>query len=95
MGSGLTWKSFVNFPPLPSASSLHDITMRINDTAIMRKQKEMLPAFSMRAFPEGNRLGSTRLTARAHRMSVRLLSGSKIESAIVVNSASEPDATAP
>lgn len=71
------------------------MTMRIKETAIIRKQNEMLPAFSIRAFPEGNRLGSTRLTALAHRMRVKLLRGSKMESAIVVNSASEPEATAP
>lgn len=71
------------------------MTIRINETEIIKKQKEMLPAFSMRALPEGKRLGSTLLTARAHRMSVKLLKGSKIESAMVVNSANEPEATAP
>jgi hypothetical protein len=35
------------------------------------------------------------LTARWHRMRVRLLSGSKMASAIVVKSAKEPDAAAP
>jgi hypothetical protein len=91
----LTWNSLVSLPPFPSDKSLIDITIRINETAIIKKQNEMLPAFSMRALPDGNRLGSTRLTARAQRMRVRLLNGSKIESAIVVKSAREPEATAP
>lgn len=93
--ASLTWNSVVGRPPLPSVKVLIDMTMRIRETDIIKKQNEMLPAFSMRAFPDGNRLGSTRLTARLHRMSVRLLSGSKMESAIVVKSASEPEATAP
>jgi hypothetical protein len=91
----LTWKSVVSAPPFPSVRVLIDMTMRINETEIIKKQNEMLPAFSMRALPDGNRLGSTRLTARLQRMSVRLLSGSKMESAIVVKSASEPEAMAP
>jgi hypothetical protein len=93
--ANLTWNSVVGRPPFPSVSVLIDITIRISETEIIKKQNEIFPAFSMRALPEGNRLGSTRLTARLHRMSVKLLSGSKIESAIVVKSASEPEATAP
>ncbi len=50
-----------------------DSTIRIHDTAVMRKQKAMLPAVSIRALPEGYLDGSTRLTARLHRISVRLL----------------------
>jgi len=93
--ASLTWNSVVGKPPFPSVKVLIDMTIRISETEIIKKQNEMLPAFSIRALPDGNRLGSTRLTARAHRMRVRLLNGSKMESAIVVKSASEPEATAP
>jgi hypothetical protein len=58
--------------------------MMTTDTVIMRAQKERLPAVSMRALPDGNFRASTRATARLHMMSVRLLRGSKRESAIVV-----------
>ena len=63
--------------------------MIIQDTADMRKQKTMLPTVSMRAFPEGKRRGSTRLTAWWHAMSVTFDIGSKIASAMVVNKESE------
>ena len=66
------WKTAV-FVSLPSARERADMTMRMSDTAVMRKQKAMLPDVSMRALPLGNLRGSTRLTARLHRMSVRLL----------------------
>ena len=58
--------------------------MIMKETAVMRKQKTMLPAVSMRALPEGKRRGSTRLTARWQIIRVMLDNGSKIASAIVV-----------
>jgi len=46
--------------------------IRIKETEAMRKQKAMLPTVSRRALPEGNRFGSTRLTARLARIKVTL-----------------------
>ena len=63
--------------------------MMIQETADMRKQKTMFPAVSIRALPEGNRRGSTFLTARLQTMRVMLDMGSKTASAIVVNKESE------
>jgi len=70
------------------------MTIRISETAVMRKQKAMFPAVSMRALPEGKRLGSTWFTARLQRISVKLLIGSKIASAMVVKSDKDPEAMA-
>lgn len=50
----------------------------MNDTAVMRKQKAMFPAVSIRALPEGYLLGSTLFTARLERMRVMLLSSISI-----------------
>lgn len=72
-----------------------DMTIRMNETAIMRKQKTMLAAVSRRALPEGNRLASTLLIARWDTIKTRLERGSKIASAIVANSDSDPEAIAP
>ena len=77
-------KSFVS-PPLCSTTERMDSTMMTTETVIMSAQKERLPAVSMRALPEGNLRASTRDTARAHMISVKLDSGSKSESAMVVN----------
>lgn len=63
--------------------------MIIHDTAVIRKQKTMLPAVSMRALPEGKRRGSTLFTARLQMMSVTLDMGSKMASAMVVKRESE------
>lgn len=41
------------------ASSLAENAMRINETAVMRKQKTMFPAVSIRALPAGKRCGLT------------------------------------
>ena len=71
-------------------SSSSDSTMIMKETAVMRKQKTMFPAVSIRALPEGKRRGSTRLTARLHTMRVTLDMGSKMASAIVVKSEREP-----
>ncbi len=65
--------------------------MMMSETAVMRKQKTMLPTVSRRALPEGKRAGSTRRTARFVRISVRLDMGSKMASAMVVKSEREPD----
>lgn len=65
--------------------------MRIIDTAVIMKQKTILPAVSMRAFPEGKRRGSTFLTARLQAIRVRLDMGSKIASAMVVKREREPE----
>ena len=67
------WKSETTFLPMSSAIERADMAIRMNETAVMRKQKAMFPDVSIRALPLGNRRGSTRLTARLHRMSVRLL----------------------
>lgn len=69
-------------------------TMRMKDTDVMRKQNTILPAVSIRAFPEGKRRGSTVLMARWHVISVMLDKGSKIASAMVVKRDNEPDDTA-
>ena len=63
--------------------------MMIQETEVMRKQKTMFPAVSMRAFPDGKRRASTRFTARLEMMSVMLERGSKIASAMVVKRESE------
>ena len=65
------------------------------DTAVMRKQKTMLPAVSMRALPEGKRRGSTLRTARLQTMRVMLESGSKTASIMVVKREREPEEAAP
>ena len=62
----------------------------MKETAVMRKQKTMLPAVSILAFPEGKRRGSTRLTARLDAMRVTLDKGSKMASAMVVKREREP-----
>ena len=59
--------------------------MMMRETEVMRKQKMMLPAVSMRALPEGKRRGSTWRMARWQMMRVMLESGSKMASAMVVN----------
>ena len=59
-------------------------TTMMKETAVIRKQKTMLPAVSMRAFPDGNLRGSTCFTARLQTMRVTLDMGSKMASAIVV-----------
>ena len=59
--------------------------MMIQETAVMRKQKTIFPAVSIRALPEGNLRGSTLLTARLQTMRVMLDKGSKMASAMVVN----------
>lgn len=79
----------------PWASSMAESTMMMLETAVMRKQKTMLPAVSMRAFPDGNRQGSTVLTARAQTIRVMLDIGSKIASAMVVKRDKEPEEMAP
>lgn len=61
----------------------------MNETEVMRKQNTIFPAVSIRAFPEGNRRGSTFFTARLQTISVTLDSGSKTASAMVVNKESE------
>jgi hypothetical protein len=66
-------------------------TMITTETVIIRKQKKILPAVSIRAFPDGNLRPSTRFTARLQRIRVRFDRGSKSESAIVVNSESDFD----
>ena len=66
--------------------------MMIQETAVMRKQKTMFPAVSIRALPEGNLRGSTRLTARLQTIRVMLDRGSKMASAMVVNKESEDPA---
>lgn len=71
-------------------SSSRDSTMMMKDTEVIRKQKTMLPAVSMRALPEGKRRGSTRLTARLQTMRVTLDMGSKMASAMVVNKERDP-----
>ena len=65
------------------------------ETAVMRKQKTILPAVSILALPLGKRRGSTFRTARLQMMSVTFDRGSKIASAMVVNSDKEPEETAP
>ncbi len=66
----------------------------MNDNEHMMKQKTMLPAVSMRAFPEGNFRGSTRFTARWDRINVMFDNGSKMASAMVVNNDNEPEEAA-
>ena len=68
------WKPPVLSPPLPATRFRIDSTIRMSETAVIRKQKVMLPAVSMRALPEGKDLESTELTARLERIRVRLLS---------------------
>lgn len=63
--------------------------MMIHETAVIMKQNTMLPAVSMRAFPDGKRRGSTDFTARLEMMRVILDRGSKIASAMVVKRESE------
>jgi hypothetical protein len=65
--------------------------MMMRETEVMRKQKTMFPAVSIRAFPEGNLLPSTRFTARRDTIRVMLDRGSKRASAMVVNSESDLD----
>ena len=69
--------------------------IRMNDTEVMRKQKVMFPTVSRRAFPDGKRLGSTRLTARFVTMRVIFDMGSNTASAMVVKRDSDPDEMAP
>ena len=79
----------------PRASSRIEKAMSMKETEVMRKQKTMFPAVSIRAFPEGNFRGSTLWTARLHAMRVMLDSGSKMASAMVVKRDKEPEAVAP
>lgn len=72
-----------------------EVTIRMKETDVIKKQNAMFPAVSMRALPDGNLLGSTRLTARFDRIKVTLLNGSKMASAMVVRSDSEPEDAAP
>lgn len=89
------WNSVVSSAPLLVAMSREDMTIRMSETDIMRKQNTILPAVSRRALPEGNRLASTLLTARWDTMRRRLERGSKTESAMVANNDRDPEATAP
>src|SRR5271155_611219 len=79
----------------PVASSRHEKAIKMNDTAVIKKQKTMLPAVSIRAFPAGYFRASTVATALLLRRSVKFDSGSKIASAMVVNRESDPDEMAP
>lgn len=84
------WKDLVAaFDPL--MSSIAERTIRRKDTAVIRKQNTIFPAVSILAFPEGNRRGSTFLTARLQAISVMFDMGSNIASAMVVNRESDPD----
>ena len=87
------WKLFVSSlsDPSPSDICIADRTIRIHETAFMMKQKTMLPAVSILALPDGNLRASTFLTALLQTMSVTFERGSKIASAIVVHSDSEPE----
>lgn len=80
---------------LPSASSLMEKAIMIKDTAVIKKQKQMFPAVSMRALPAGNLRGSTFVTALLDNKRVMFDMGSKMASAIVVKRDSEPEDTAP
>lgn len=61
----------------------------MNETAVIKKQKQILPAVSMRALPAGNLRGSTQLTALLHSSRVKFDIGSKIASAMAVCCSSE------
>ena len=87
------WKPKVS-SVCPSASSRQENAMRMNDTAVIRKQKQMFPAVSMRALPAGNLRGSTRWTALWQSSRVRFERGSKTESAMVVKRDRDLEATA-
>lgn len=75
----------------PAARSRADMTIRTSETENMMNEKTMFPVVEMRARPEGYRLGSTLSTARCDMRSISPESGSKMESAMVTNSDSEPD----
>lgn len=84
-------KKSLTSPDLCSAIVRMDSTMMTTETVIIRKQKNMLPAVSMRALPEGNFRPSTRFTARLQTINVRFDIGSNSESAMVVNSDNDLD----
>src|SRR5436190_16488224 len=88
------WKPKVS-SEWPAPRSLAEKAIKTSDTAVIRKQKAMLPAVSIRAFPAGNFRGSTRWTALWQRRSVRFDIGSKMASAMVVRRDNDPDAMAP
>ena len=69
--------------------------IKINETAVIRKQKTIFPAVSIRAFPAGYFLASTVATALLLKISVTFDIGSNIASAMVVKRDSEPEETAP
>ena len=54
--------------------------IRMRETAVIRKQKAILPTVSSLAFPDGNRFGSTRFTALFEMIRVTFDMGSKIAS---------------
>src|SRR5436305_15329786 len=88
------WKPFV--PAwLLATSSCRENAIRINETAVIRKQNTMLPAVSMRALPAGYFLASTFATALLLRIRVIFDTGSKMASAMDVKSERDLHDTAP
>src|SRR6266487_3070356 len=84
------WNEFVS-SGVPTARERAEKEIRMKETAVIMKQKVILPTVSRRALPEGKRRGSTWETARLVTMRVTFERGSKMASAIVVKRDSDPD----